>query len=235
MGMNPSAWGLLALYLALLLALAWPLGRYVAALCAGRLPAWMRRTETALCRLGGAGSAEPMRWTHYAYALLAFNLLGVLAVYALQRLQGGLPLNPQAGAVTPDSAFNTAISFVTNTNWQGYAGESTMLPDPDAGADGAELRLGGHRHRGGVRADPRLRGALGPGHRQLLGRPDARHAVAAAAAVAAAGAGAGEPGRDPELQPYQECTRWKPRPTPSRGWAPTASRCWTPRASRCGP
>jgi len=127
MTMTPSAWGLLALYLVLLLALAWPLGRYLAALCAGRLPAWMLRTEAALLRLGGQGSEAPMRWTHYAYALLAFNLLGVLAVYALQRLQGWLPLNPQAfAAVSPDSAFNTAVSFVTNTNWQGYSGESTM-------------------------------------------------------------------------------------------------------------
>ena len=127
MGMTSSAWGLLALYLVLLLALAWPLGRYLAALCAGRLPAWMLRTEAALLRLGGRGSDAPMRWTHYAYALLAFNLLGVFAVYALQRLQGGLPLNPQGfAAVSPDSAFNTAISFVTNTNWQGYSGESTM-------------------------------------------------------------------------------------------------------------
>lgn len=127
MGMNSSAWGLLALYLVLLLALAWPLGRYLAALCAGRLPAWMLRTEAALLRLGGQGSDAPMRWTHYTYALLAFNLLGVFAVYALQRLQGWLPLNPQAfAAVSPDSAFNTAVSFVTNTNWQGYSGESTM-------------------------------------------------------------------------------------------------------------
>jgi potassium-transporting ATPase potassium-binding subunit len=127
MAMNPSAWGLLALYLVLLLVLAWPLGRYLAALCAGRLPAWMLRTEAALLRLGGQGSDAPMRWTHYAYALLAFNLLGVFAVYALQRLQGWLPLNPQAFAgVSPDSAFNTAVSFVTNTNWQGYSGESTM-------------------------------------------------------------------------------------------------------------
>lgn len=127
MGMNSSAWGLLALYLVLLLALAWPLGRYLAALCAGRLPAWMLRSEAALLRLGGQGSDAPMRWPHYAYALLAFNLLGVFAVYALQRLQGWLPLNPQAfAAVSPDSAFNTAVSFVTNTNWQGYSGESTM-------------------------------------------------------------------------------------------------------------
>ena len=68
-----------------------------------------------------------MGWTQYALAMLLFSLLGVLAVYGLQRLQDLLPLNPQGfGAVTPDSSFNTAVSFVTNTNWQGYGGETTM-------------------------------------------------------------------------------------------------------------
>ena len=68
-----------------------------------------------------------MDWLKYALALLFFNLLGVLAVYTLQRLQAWLPLNPQQFSdVTPDSSFNTAISFVTNTNWQGYGGETTM-------------------------------------------------------------------------------------------------------------
>ena len=68
-----------------------------------------------------------MRWTEYAFAMLAFNVLGLLAVYALQRLQQFLPLNPQdLGAVSPDSAFNTAVSFASNTNWQGYGGETTM-------------------------------------------------------------------------------------------------------------
>ncbi len=68
-----------------------------------------------------------MRWTAYAGAMLVFNLLGVLAVYSLQRLQHLLPLNPMAlGPVSPDSSFNTAVSFATNTNWQGYGGETTM-------------------------------------------------------------------------------------------------------------
>src|SRR6185295_15340315 len=69
----------------------------------------------------------PMTWKTYAIALLAFNALGVFFVYAVQRLQLWLPLNPQAMAnVSPDSAFNTAVSFASNTNWQGYGGESTM-------------------------------------------------------------------------------------------------------------
>ena len=68
-----------------------------------------------------------MHWRSYALALIAFNALGVFFVYALQRLQGVLPFNAAGmGAVSPDSAFNTAVSFVTNTNWQGYVGEATM-------------------------------------------------------------------------------------------------------------
>jgi K+-transporting ATPase ATPase A chain len=125
--MSSSSWGLLALYLAVLLAASWPLGIWLARLSSGKLPGWMLRAEAPLYRLAGTSADKSMHWSHYALALLVFNALGVLAVYALQRLQAGLPLNP-AGMVpvSPDSAFNTAISFVTNTNWQGYAGESTM-------------------------------------------------------------------------------------------------------------
>ena len=83
--------------------------------------------EAVIYRLCGVRKDEEMGWLHYALALLLFNTLGVLAVYALQRLQFWLPLNPQQMAnVSPDSAFNTAVSFVTNTNWQGYGGETTM-------------------------------------------------------------------------------------------------------------
>ncbi len=120
----------LAVYLVVLLALAWPLGRWLAAIADGRLPGWLKpfvAVERALYRLAGVDADESMSWRRYAIALLAFNVLGVIAVYALQRLQGALPLNPQGlGAVSADSSFDTAISFVTNTNWQGYAGESTM-------------------------------------------------------------------------------------------------------------
>ena len=90
-----------------------------------------------------------MGWKTYALAMLLVQpRSGLLAVYALQRLQGVLPLNPQGlGAVTPDSSFNTAVSFATNTNWQGYGGESTMsYLTQMLGLDGAELRLGGDRH-----------------------------------------------------------------------------------------
>jgi len=125
--MDSSAWGLLALFLIVLGLLAWPLGRYLAALCDGRLPRWMQRAEAPLYKLAGVSPEQSMHWRSYALGLLAFNAIGALAVYGLQRLQAVLPLNPAGmGAVSPDSAFNTAVSFATNTNWQGYAGESTM-------------------------------------------------------------------------------------------------------------
>ena len=125
--MSTSAWGLLALFLIVLLALAWPLGVWLARISAGNLPGWMHKAEAPFYRLAGIAADRAMNWKQYAFALLAFNSLGVLVVYLLQRWQAWLPLNPAGmAAVSPDSAFNTAISFVSNTNWQGYAGESTM-------------------------------------------------------------------------------------------------------------
>jgi potassium-transporting ATPase potassium-binding subunit len=128
--MNTQAWMLLAAYLGVLLLLAWPLGRWLVAAADGRFPRWMApfvAAERGLYRLAGFDPEAGMGWRPYAVALIVFNFLGVLAVYALQRLQGVLPLNPAGlAAVSADSAFNTAISFVSNTNWQGYSGEATM-------------------------------------------------------------------------------------------------------------
>ncbi|MCK6393302.1 potassium-transporting ATPase subunit KdpA [Zoogloea sp.] len=124
--MTSNAWLLLGVFLAALLLSAKPLGRYIAYVMEGRFHR-ARPVENILYRLSGVKADEEMGGLRYALALLLFNALGVVAVYALQRLQAGLPLNPEhMAAVAPDSAFNTAISFVTNTNWQGYAGESTM-------------------------------------------------------------------------------------------------------------
>ncbi|WP_372525316.1 potassium-transporting ATPase subunit KdpA [Piscinibacter sp.] len=124
--MTTHAWILLAAYSVVLLLLAIPLGRYIANVMEGRL-AFAGRIEAGLYRLCGVKSDTEMGWLQYALAILLFSGLGVLMVYALQRLQLWLPLNPQAfGNVTPDSSFNTALSFVTNTNWQGYGGETTM-------------------------------------------------------------------------------------------------------------
>ena len=124
--MNAPAWVQLIAYLAILLLLAWPLALMMEAVMQGRF-ALGRRIEAPLFSVAGIDPEREQPWLTYAIGLLVFNGLGVLAVYALQRLQLALPLNPQGmAAVSPDSAFNTAISFVTNTNWQGYGGESTM-------------------------------------------------------------------------------------------------------------
>ena len=124
--MTSPAWAQLLAYLGVLLLLAWPLARLIEAVMQGRF-ALGKRIEAPLYRVAGVDAEQEQHWLSYAVGLLVFNGLGVLAVYALQRLQADLPLNPQSlAAVSPDSAFNTAISFVTNTNWQGYGGESTM-------------------------------------------------------------------------------------------------------------
>lgn len=115
-----------ALFLAVVLLIAKPLGLYITAIFEGRIR-FLNLLERPLYKLAGIKDGEEMAWKHYALAILIFNVLGVLALYALQRFQSGLPLNPAGfGAVSPDSSFNTALSFVTNTNWQGYAGETTM-------------------------------------------------------------------------------------------------------------
>ncbi|MDD2814549.1 MAG: potassium-transporting ATPase subunit KdpA [Thiotrichaceae bacterium] len=119
---------LLGILLSLLFALAYPLGLYLAKIGESTTTfGWISKLEHGLYRLAGIDPNSSMNWKTYAFALLVFNGIGTLAVYAVQRLQTSLPLNPQAFPnVSPDSAFNTAVSFVSNTNWQGYAGESTM-------------------------------------------------------------------------------------------------------------
>lgn len=124
--MTLSNWIQLLLYLAVLLALVKPLGLYMARVYDGQFT-FLSPIENFFYRLAGVRGAEDMPWKTYAFAVLAFNLLGLLVVYALQRLQAVLPLNPMGlSAVTPDSAWNTAVSFASNTNWQGYGGEVTM-------------------------------------------------------------------------------------------------------------
>lgn len=124
--MTPHAWLNMALYFAVLLSCVKPLGMYIADVMQGRL-GFIARAERAIYKLCGIRESDDMHWSRYATALLAFTLLGMLAVYALQRVQLWMPLNPQRMAnVSADSSFNTAVSFVSNTNWQGYAGETTM-------------------------------------------------------------------------------------------------------------
>lgn len=125
-----AAWLEIVAFLVVLAAAVKPLGAYMARVYEGRpcgLDRVLRPVERALYRIAGVRTDEEMTWRRYAAALLLFNLLGLLAVYALQRLQSALPLNPQQLAdVAPDLAFNTAVSFATNTNWQAYSGESTL-------------------------------------------------------------------------------------------------------------
>ena len=128
--MNTQGWLQLGFYLIVLLLLAKPLGAYMAAVYEGRAT-WAQRIggwlERLIYRGSGVDAARDMGWVEYAMAMLWFNLVGGMAVYAIQRLQAWLPVNPMAlGAVSPDSSFNTAASFITNTNWQSYGGESTM-------------------------------------------------------------------------------------------------------------
>ena len=128
--MTANGWFQLALYVAILLALAKPLGSAMAAVYEGRRT-WLETVfgplERLTYRICGIDPTVEMRWTTYAAAMLWFSLASVLAVYGLQRFQASLPLNPEGlGPVSADSSFNTAVSFATNTNWQGYGGEVTM-------------------------------------------------------------------------------------------------------------
>lgn len=117
-------------YISILLLLVKPLGWYMAKVYEDEsvgLNRLLAPVETMLYRLSGVNPKQEMPWTDYAIAMLVFNVLGILSVFALQSLQASLPFNPQnLPNVSPDSAFNTAVSFATNTNWQGYSGETTM-------------------------------------------------------------------------------------------------------------
>jgi potassium-transporting ATPase potassium-binding subunit len=128
--MTALAFVQLLAFLAVLVGLAKPLGVFMARVYEGR-PGVLGRVlgpvERGLYRLAGVDPATEMDWKRYAFAMLALNALGFAAVYLLQRLQGVLVANPaHLGAVAPDLAFNTAVSFMTNTNWQSYSGETTM-------------------------------------------------------------------------------------------------------------
>ncbi|SAK52488.1 potassium-transporting ATPase subunit KdpA [Caballeronia ptereochthonis] len=128
--MNANTLMQTALFIAVLIALAIPLGRYMSNVLDGSSVVVRRigrPVESMLYRIAGIDPDAEMSWKHYALAVLLFNALGALALYALLRLQGMLPVNPQGMAgMSPDAAFNTAVSFVTNTNWQDYGGESTL-------------------------------------------------------------------------------------------------------------
>ena len=128
--MTLVGWAQIALVLALLLGCAIPLSKFIANVYAGErnfLSPVIGPVERGFYRLAGVDPAREQDWFGYTLAMLAFSVAGFLVLYGVQRLQGVLPLNPRGlDAVPPDLAFNTAISFITNTNWQNYAGETTM-------------------------------------------------------------------------------------------------------------
>ena len=128
--MNMYSWIQVIFYLAVLILLAKPLGSFMANVYEGKrtfLDPVLRPIENLIYRLCGVKPDDEMDWKVYAIAVMLFNGMGLLLVYSIQRLQAFLPLNPAAlAAVSPDSSWNTAVSFATNTNWQGYGGEVTM-------------------------------------------------------------------------------------------------------------
>jgi K+-transporting ATPase ATPase A chain len=128
--MTVNGWLQIALYCVLLILLTKPLGGYMTRVFAGErtpLSPVLRPVERLLYRLSGVNEAEEQHWVTYAIAMLAFTFAGFVVLYALQRLQALLPFNPQnLDAVSPDLAFNTSVSFLTNTNWQSYTPETTM-------------------------------------------------------------------------------------------------------------
>ncbi len=128
--MTINGWLQILLYSLIILAVTKPLGVYMYRVFESPvrpLPRVFGPLERWSFRLCGVDAENEQTWTGYALALLLFSLVGLLVTYLILRLQHLLPLNPQAfGAVAPDLAFNTAVSFTTNTNWQAYSGESTM-------------------------------------------------------------------------------------------------------------
>lgn len=120
----------IALYVAILFAVTKPLGLYMARVFEGErtfLSPVLEPVEPVIYRIAGVDPSVEHKWSTYTAAMLLFTVVGWLVLYGMQRLQGLLPLNPQGlGAVSPDSSFNTATSFATNTNWQSYVSETTM-------------------------------------------------------------------------------------------------------------
>src|SRR5690348_3342484 len=129
--MTANGWFQIALFLALILAVTKPLGVFMAHVFSREktfLDPVLRPVERLIYRLTGVDEQHEMRWTEYAVAMLLFSAVSMLVLYAMQRLQGVLPFNPQKlpGVSPAHLAFNTAASFTTNTNWQAYSGETTM-------------------------------------------------------------------------------------------------------------
>src|SRR6185437_6128957 len=128
--MTANGWLQIVFFFALVLLVTRPLGSFMSRVFSRErtfMDPPLRPLERLIYRFTGVEEEKEMRWTEYAFAMLLFSAVSMLALYLLERVQGHLPWNPQKLAgVAPDLAFNTAASFATNTNWQNYSGESTM-------------------------------------------------------------------------------------------------------------
>ncbi len=250
--MTAIGWLQILVFFAAIVAVTQPLGVYMFRVFEGErqpLPRVLGRFERLLYRLSGVDPTQEQTWKQYTFALLAFSAFGLLVTYCIQRTQHVLPFNPQHfGAVEPGSAFNTAASFTTNTNWQGYSGESTMsyltqmaglawhnFTSAAAGI-GVALALG----RGFTRA----RRGPADGAPKTLGNfwvdLDPRHRLRAFCRSASSSAAAGVAGRDPEpvALPRRHDARGRqadasrsgrsPRRRRSSSSAPTAAASSTP-------
>ena len=188
--MTATGWFQIALFFVVVLLTTKPLGTYMVRVFQGQrtfLHPALRWLEVLTYKAIGVREDVEQRWTGYAASLLSFSIFGFLLVYLLQRAQGFLPFNPQhfnAGNVSPDLAFNTAASFVTNTNWQNYSGESTLsyfvqmaaLTVQNFASAAAGVAVAIALVRGFARKQVEQ-------HRQLLGGRDAGHALCVAAAL----------------------------------------------------
>ena len=159
--MTVNGWVQIALFSVIVILITRPLGGYMTRVFAGErtfLSPVLRPVERAIYWCCGVDEKEEQHWLTYALAVLFFSIVGFLSLYALQRLQWYLPFNPQTQTgVEQGLAFNTAVSFVTNTNWQSYVPETTMgYPRANGRADRAQLRFGGDRHCHGTGADSRF-------------------------------------------------------------------------------
>ena len=153
--MTLNGWLQIALYCVVVTLLVKPLGAYMTKVFSGErnfMSPVLRPLERGLYRLCGVDETHEQHWLTYAVAMLFFSAAGFVTLYALQRLQAVLPLqqlfNPaDQSAVEQSLAFNTSVSFITNTNWQAYTpGDDDELPDPDEWAHRAQFRLGSDRH-----------------------------------------------------------------------------------------
>ncbi len=184
--MTIQGWILILAFVGILLALTRPVGLWLFALYEGRrtpLHAVLGPVERGFYRLAGIDPQAEQSWRRYAVHMLIFNAMLMLFTYAVLRLQGLLPGNPQGLAgVGEHLSFNTAVSFTTNTNWQSYGGESTMSNlSQMLGLYHPQLPVGGDGHRPRLRAVPRLCAEIGGDDRQFLGGCDAHHPLSAAA------------------------------------------------------